>query len=93
MTSARLSRTFSLSQYPRCNPDPTSEGYRYTEWVQWNGSALKPVWENQVGVELYDHQNDDEADFDAFENENVASNNADVVKMLSQQQLHKLLGY
>ena len=110
----RSVKNASLSQYPRCNPDPTSENngciqtnrtnisfmgysmrtdrYRYTEWVKWNGTKLKPEWENHVGVELYDHQNDDETDFDAFENVNIASKNPSVVKMLSKQ-LHNLVGH
>ena len=111
---SRSVKNASLSQYPRCNPDPDvskkdsckqtnrteigymgysmrTDRYRYTEWVKWNGTDLKPEWSNQIGVELYDHQNDDEADFDAFENENIASKNPDVVKELSKQ-LHELVG-
>ena len=34
-----------------------SEGFRYTEWRVWNGSALQADWSDAglVGVELYDH--------------------------------------
>jgi hypothetical protein len=30
--------------------------WRYTEWVKWNGTALRPEWNHNVGVELYDHR-------------------------------------
>ena len=32
--------------------------FRYTEWVKWNGTALKGEWEHNVGIELYDHRGD-----------------------------------
>jgi hypothetical protein len=30
-----------------------------TEWVEWDGSKLRPNWNAPVGVELYDHTSDD----------------------------------
>ena len=34
--------------------------WRYTEWVTWDGSALRPVWDAQVAaVELYDHRGEE----------------------------------
>jgi len=64
--------------------------WRYTEWAEWNGTALRPNWEKNAGVELYDHRGDDQTSFDAYENFNVATDNPDVVKTLSQQ-LHNLV--
>ncbi|XP_062507937.1 iduronate 2-sulfatase-like [Corticium candelabrum] len=60
-----------------------TDRYRYTEWVEWNGKKLQPNWENVIGKELYDHQGDEENDFDAFENENVAEKEEEVAKELS----------
>ena len=62
-----------------------TDQYRYTEWVRWNGSELKPEWNDLVGRELYDHRNDKENDFDAFENVNIADRDSAVVKELSKQ--------
>lgn len=59
------------------------DGWRYTEWVEWNGAELKPEWVRLVGRELYDHHGDDELDFDKYENSNVADTNPDVVAQLS----------
>lgn len=33
--------------------------WRYTEWVEWNGTALAPNWANVVGKELFNHTGDD----------------------------------
>lgn len=50
-----------------------TEGWRYTEWVQWDGSHQKPLWERMAGVELYPHKEyAGESDFDAWENLNEA---------------------
>jgi len=70
------------------------EGWRYTEWASFNGTACggggqvdwaKPLY----GVELYDHRNGtgDVNDFDAHENVNVAEqpDNKDLVASLSKQ--------
>jgi iduronate 2-sulfatase len=71
--------------------------WRYTEWAPWNGAKLKPEWcadptvKNAL-VELYDHEGDSLAagavgqkTWDDFENVNVASQNEDLVKELSQR--------
>lgn len=52
-----------------------TDSWRYTEWVEWNGTTLSPVWSRLVGQELYDHRNEAAypTDFDARENENLAS--------------------
>eukprot|EP00928_Gymnodinium_smaydae_P014135 TRINITY_DN15129_c0_g2_i1.p1 TRINITY_DN15129_c0_g2~~TRINITY_DN15129_c0_g2_i1.p1 ORF type:complete len:745 (+),score=46.39 TRINITY_DN15129_c0_g2_i1:63-2297(+) len=51
--------------------------WRYTEWRRWNGPSEKPDWSTEpVAVELYDHQNDSGGDFDAFENLNLAQDEA-----------------
>lgn len=34
-----------------------------TEWVEWDGSKLRPNWNAPVGVELYDHTSDDGKSF------------------------------
>merc|ERR1712187_43423 len=52
-----------------------TENMSMTQWVRWNGSGLRPIWDNPVGIELYTHQGDDgmvPAAFDDFENENLA---------------------
>lgn len=46
-----------------------------TEWLRWNGTALRPIWEESVGVELYSHAGNSgigPASFDDFENVNLA---------------------
>ena len=51
-----------------------SREFRYTEWFRWDGEKERPKWHaGLVARELYDHRGDDGSDFDAFENENVAS--------------------
>ena len=54
-----------------------SEGFRYTEWRGWNGSALQADWSDAglVGVELYDHTSAKPSvvDYDATENSNLLS--------------------
>ena len=75
-----------FSQYPR---DGKYMGYtmrtadfRYTEWVLFKGKPhYKPVWEENVGTELYDHRKDPE------ENYNHAGEAAykDIQAKLSQQ--------
>ena len=49
--------------------------WRYTEWVEWNQSSLRPVWDRVAARELYDHRNESTfpTDFDAGETENVAA--------------------
>ena len=48
--------------------------YRYTEWCEWNGPALRPYWDKVVGRELYDHRQDNGTtlDMDMWEAENLA---------------------
>jgi len=48
--------------------------YRYTEWLHWNASALRPRFDAPpVGVELYNHSGDDGSSFDGpFEQHNHA---------------------
>ena len=72
-----------------------STEWRFTEWAEWNGMQLKPVWMKSVLapdalVELYDHARDTMADgsvgakiWDDWENENVAAANPTVVTELS----------
>ena len=45
-----------------------SDRWRLTEWVAWDGVALRPKWGNTTAefaaTELYDHADDFGADFD-----------------------------
>jgi iduronate 2-sulfatase len=51
--------------------------WRYTAWMLWNGTLLVPDFGREpVGVELYEHAGDTEADFDMYENVNVAADPA-----------------
>merc|ERR1711879_1084199 len=62
--------------------------WRYTEWVAWNGTTLKPIWDQVVARELYDHRDEVHypTNFDAGEKDNVVNNSshAAVVTELSQ---------
>ena len=63
--------------------------WRYTEWVPWNGTTLRALWDAPLaGVELYDHRNETTypTNFDCGENVNVAAapGNAAVVEELQQ---------
>ena len=51
-----------------------SRDYRYTEWVKWNQTSLLPLWDQLVGVELYDHRAIPSypTDYNAYENKNYA---------------------
>jgi iduronate 2-sulfatase len=55
----------AFSQFPRPGDymgySLRTPRYRYTEWVKFIGQPFyRPVWRNQVGVELYDHSIDPE---------------------------------
>jgi len=48
--------------------------WRYTLWIKWDPSKLRPQWDEVVGEELYNHDGDAEPDIDAsFERVNVES--------------------
>ena len=37
----------------------TADGWRFTRWLHWDGTALRPDWERQpFGEELYDHRSE-----------------------------------
>jgi len=78
------------SEIPWMGYSMRTADWRYTEWAQWDGEGLRPNWDVNAGVELYDHRGDDGTDFDATENVNVASANPKVVAALSKQ-LHALV--
>ncbi len=62
-----------------------TDAYRYNIWLPWDGERLQGDFDAQpLGVELYHHGGDNGTDFDAYENENVASDpqNAYIVKKL-----------
>eukprot|EP00040_Diaphanoeca_grandis_P003064 m.23634 g.23634 ORF g.23634 m.23634 type:complete len:538 (-) comp14292_c0_seq1:229-1842(-) len=51
--------------------------FRYTEWLLWNKTSLRPIWGDVFAKEFYDHRNETmfPTDFDdASENQNLASN-------------------
>lgn len=64
-----------------------TDAWRYTEWLPWNGTTLKPVWDEVFARELYDHRNETHypTNFDAGEEENVAGKHgyAEIVASLS----------
>eukprot|EP00039_Didymoeca_costata_P031474 m.34908 g.34908 ORF g.34908 m.34908 type:complete len:665 (+) comp8803_c0_seq1:68-2062(+) len=48
-----------------------------TQWVVWNGTGLRPLWNEPVATELYSHIGDTgiaPMAFDDYENENLANN-------------------
>ena len=63
-----------------------SAGWRYTEWFAFNYTTAKTDFSTSLFVELYDHREDDGDDFDAYDQENVATDpaNADVLKQHAQ---------
>lgn len=67
-----------------------TDDWRYTEWVAWDGAKLHPIWDTVNATELYDHRGCTEepgcnADFDRWENENVAGTQPAVEATLSRQ--------
>lgn len=54
-----------------------SNDWRYTEWVHWNKTTLRPNWSSVVGVELYNKTGDNMYSFDfATPTENVWNTSA-----------------
>eukprot|EP01060_Flectonema_neradi_P015911 TRINITY_DN22544_c0_g1_i1.p1 TRINITY_DN22544_c0_g1~~TRINITY_DN22544_c0_g1_i1.p1 ORF type:complete len:531 (+),score=97.02 TRINITY_DN22544_c0_g1_i1:56-1648(+) len=47
--------------------------YRVVEWVAFNRTTGRPIFNDTDAVELYDHRGDNEIDYDAFENTNLAA--------------------
>ncbi|EDQ87110.1 uncharacterized protein MONBRDRAFT_27633 [Monosiga brevicollis MX1] len=70
-----------------------TEEWALTQWVRWNGTSLRPNWNQTVGLELYDHRNNTgmaPSAFDDFENENLAYEPAlQPVLMQLLEQLHQ----
>ena len=68
------------------------QGWRYTEWAKWNGTALRPIWSTLAGRELYEHSAAIGDCFDCNENQNLAELPAHraVVAKLSAQ-LHAMV--
>lgn len=59
--------------YKRCSGDPRESievmgyavrtpNYRYVEWFSYNTTALQPLFNDTVAVELYNHTGDDGRD-------------------------------
>ena len=64
-----------------------TDRWRVTRWGKYDPKTGRPDFVSApVGVELYDHSNDTESDFDAFENRNLATDPAhnDTLKHLLQ---------
>jgi hypothetical protein len=57
-----------------------TERWRFTRWYLWNGTALRPDWEDasgfaKINTELYDHDGDDGSHFGGqHEATNLAAN-------------------
>jgi iduronate 2-sulfatase len=68
-----------------------TDQWRYTEWPEWNGKTLRPIW-SQVGnrTELYDHRNDNNK-MPSVEQFNIASKYPTIAKQLSTM-LHSAIG-
>ena len=66
----------------------TAEGWRFTRWVQWNQTSLKPMWDSKdFGEELYDYRGEALlGDFD-MQSDNLAVDpaNAALVQQLRSQ--------
>lgn len=93
--SAELQQKVLWGECTRCNRNDIeamgysvrSDAWRLTEWVAWNQSSWQPMWSEQVGLELYDHEGDFGEDLDKSAPEaNVAadSKHKDVVEKLRQ---------
>ena len=60
-----------------------TDTWRCVLWMHWDGQNLRGDFRKPpAAVELYDHHGDTELDFDAFENENVAESNPNVVAQM-----------
>ena len=65
---------------PRQGYSVRTDAWRATFWMPWLGHTLSADFEKgPAAVELYAHTGDTEADFNGFENENVAKANPAVV--------------
>ena len=53
--------------------------------MKWNGTSLRAERADVIARELYDHEGDMGADFDAFENENLVSDLPIIVQVLSEE--------
>lgn len=79
------------SKFPYMGFSLRTPEWRYTEWVQWNGVTLQPLWDKRVGVELYPHTTDSRCDvsgkindcMDGSENDNNVDMYPEVVGNLS----------
>lgn len=52
-----------------------TDTHRLIQWMKWDRKTLSPIWDQIVGVELYDHSQNSQYDnsyLDETENENLA---------------------
>jgi len=57
-----------------------SDEWRYTEWVSWNKTSLRPIWSEVVGRELYNHSGDYGSNIDKSTPTHNVWNTSDVHK-------------
>lgn len=68
---------------------------RYTEWLAWNGTALKPIWDEVHSRELYNHtgpMKEGYTVFDSFENVNLYSGADETLKAWLAAKLRSAFG-
>ena len=60
--------------------------WRYTVWLVWNQTSLRPEWDaSESEEELYSHHGDDSEDMDKWENENLANSQPQIAAALRKQ--------
>ena len=75
---------YAYSQYPRegsfMGLSLRTDNWRYTEWCGFDNNTVNPhpIWNNTVGIELYNHNSSiiSENDLNAYENVNLAYNDS-----------------
>ena len=76
-----------FSQYPRgggiMGYSVRTKRFRYTEWVKFSGKPkYKPIWDKNVGTELYDHNIDPEENYNRAGEKSYAQFQDELSKML-----------
>jgi arylsulfatase A-like enzyme len=80
---ARCNLNKTTGYYSRCSGSDRSQievmgysirttNFRFTEWFDFNTTALRPDFSNTVAMELYDHTNDEGNDFNSYDQVNLA---------------------
>ena len=76
-----------FSQFPRAGNymgySVRTAQYRYTEWVKFIGEPYyQPLWDKNVGTELYDHKTDPEENFNRAKDNNYTDIKTELNKLL-----------